>query len=241
MRLPWLAAVGFALAPLAFALPAAVTAVVLELGPQATRLITTGAIAASFLVALLVMNRAAPELRDFGWRRPENVGVALWFIPLAVAVGIVLVILLVDGTDHSPMDIGLGALLAIVVGLAEESWYRGIVFSVLRPLGVAVAVLGSAVLFSVVHAASILGGADLLATGLQLLFALLFGLVAALVAWRTGSLWPGIVWHAAHNTVSFASTDALTPAFIGGYSLVGVALVGYVWWLSTRGRSPSRT
>ena len=180
------------------------------------------------------MRRSATPLREFGWRAPTRIRAALGFAPLVLVVGLVLAIVLVEGTDTTPAMLALGVLLAVLVGLAEEAWYRGLVLRALLPKGEATAVLGSAGLFSVVHAASLLGGAELVATALQLAFALLFGLVTALLVLRTGSLWPGIAWHAAHNAISFASRDAFTPMFVVGYSLTAVVLIAYAIVLRRR-------
>lgn len=199
----------------------------LELDAVGIRLLTTAAVVALFFTGLATMRRAPLSLAQFGWRSPENLRASGWLIPIGVAIGLVLAIALIDGTDASPTAIGLGALLAIAVGFAEETWYRGLVLQVLRPRGLTAAVFGSSLLFAAMHAAGLLGGAAPLATLLRLVFAMLFGIVAALVTLRTGSLWPGIAWHASHNTISFASRDEVTIAFIVGYGLVGLVLAGY--------------
>lgn len=239
VRHPWPAAIGFALVPLLFVVPASAVSMALRLDATATRLVTLAAVVLSLAAALLVMRRASPGMREFGWRRPECIREALGFAPIVAAVAIVLAIVLIDGPTGAPAAILAGVGLAIAVGFAEEAWYRGIVLQVLRPKGEAAAVVGSALLFSVVHAAGLLGGAELAPILLQLAFALLFGLVSALIAVRTGSLWPGIVWHAAHNAISFASADAVTPAFVTGYVLIGLVLAAYAAWLWSRG-APGR-
>ena len=242
----WVAALGLALLPLLFVVPVSAAAVILELDVLATMLLTTVAVAASFATALGLLRRAGrstgrgvgdparPTLSDVGWRRPSGIRSALWFLPVVAAVLLVAVILVVDGVEATPDVVAAGVLLAVVVGLAEESWYRGLVLRTLLRRGESTAVWGSAVLFAVVHSATMLGGAELVPTLLQMLFALLFGLVTALLVLRTGSLLPGIVWHVAHNAMSFASADAFTVTFGVAYSLIGLILVAYAVWLWTR-------
>lgn len=240
VRQPWLVAIGFALVPLMVIVTYSATAMVRELNMVATRLQTTAAMAALFALGLMVMGRAPLALPDFGWRQPQHLKEVLWLAPIAVSIGLVLLILIIDGTDASPAAIGLGALLAVFVGLAEETWYRGLVLRVLLPRGRTVAVFGSAMLFSVMHSAGLLGGAALVPTLLQVVFAMLFGVVTALVTLRTGSLRPAIAWHAIHNTLSFPSRDEPTTAFVVGYGLIGLLLVGYAYWLFIEGAGDRR-
>lgn len=231
LRFPWLVALLCSLVPVVFAIASSVVVQVLELTGVPAHLVLTGGTVLSALVGLLVMARARPSLAEFGWRTPRHVKHALWFVPILLAEAA----LLATGDVAGPWVAFLaGLLFAVAVGLNEELWFRGLVLQALRTRGAGAAVVGSAVLFAVVHAAGMLGGADPVLTAFQIAFALVFGLVTALLVLRTGSLWPGIVWHIVHNTISFAGPDVPTPAGMVAYGVVSVALLGYAAWLARR-------
>jgi hypothetical protein len=86
-------------------------------------------------------------------------------------------------------------LLAAGAPMVEELFFRGLVLrSLLGRTPVPVALVGSALLFALAHfeAAQFAGLAA-------------FGVVLAVLAWRTGRLTPGIGAHAAFNTVAVLS------------------------------------
>ncbi len=91
----------------------------------------------------------------------------------------------------------LGLLLfsgAITPAICEEWFFRGFVMASLRGFGKWSAVLGSAVLFALMHVLT----SNVLSLE-RLLPSLFMGIVLGLVAWRTCSLWPGVILHACHN------------------------------------------
>ena len=83
---------------------------------------------------------------------------------------------------------------ALIPALFEEFFFRGFVFSSLNQLSRPGAILVSAVLFGLFHVivGSVLAIERFLPTALM-------GLFLGWLAYRSGSLWPGIFLHAAHN------------------------------------------
>ena len=118
-------------------------------------------------------------------------------------------------------------MLAIAVGVNEEVWFRGIALAVLRPHGVRVAIAGTSVLFGILHLANLLAGESMAVAGLQLAFALLFGVVAAQLVVRTGSLWPAIAWHTAWDLLNFAGGNSTSPLALSGIGVCCVLLLVY--------------
>jgi membrane protease YdiL (CAAX protease family) len=94
---------------------------------------------------------------------------------------------------HGALAIGvLFLFLAVGAPLVEELFFRGLLLrSLARRFGPVVATLGSAVAFGLAHFEL-----------LQLAALILFGLVLALLAERTGRLGPGIVAHATFNAAT---------------------------------------
>ena len=98
--------------------------------------------------------------------------------------------------------IGYGVLLAFVAPLAEEVFFRGFVFGVLREkIGVVWGALATGLVFGLVHVA----GSPIETVGVLII---LGTLLCALYV-QTGSLLPCIALHAINNSISFAATKSL--------------------------------
>jgi ABC-2 type transport system permease protein/sodium transport system permease protein len=83
---------------------------------------------------------------------------------------------------------------AVTPAVCEEWFFRGFVMSSFKRFGFATAVIGSAFLFSLMHVLT----SNILSLE-RLLPSLFMGLALGLVAWKTQSLWPGILLHMLHN------------------------------------------
>ena len=94
--------------------------------------------------------------------------------------------------------VGLVVLGGLVVPVAEELFFRGVVYSALRRYGPAVAVLGSAALFGLAHGLSMV-----------LVVAVLLGVVNAVLVERSGSIWPAVIVHATNNVLAFVAVAVL--------------------------------
>jgi membrane protease YdiL (CAAX protease family) len=81
--------------------------------------------------------------------------------------------------------------LALLTPLGEELLFRGVVTTVLLRYGALIGVIGSALVFAVMH-------------GINAVFltALVVGVVTAELRRRSGSIWPGFVVHLVNNSVS---------------------------------------
>jgi membrane protease YdiL (CAAX protease family) len=98
--------------------------------------------------------------------------------------------------------IGYGVLLAFVAPLAEELFFRGFVFGVLREkLGAVWGVLATGVVFGLVHVA----GSPIETVGVLVIL----GSLLCVLYLKTGSLLPCIALHAINNAISFAATKSL--------------------------------
>lgn len=92
---------------------------------------------------------------------------------------------------------GIGAIalsflfLGILTPLGEELFFRGVVTTVLLRYGPLVGVIGSTVVFALLHGEPIL-----------MISAVLVGLPAAELRRRTNSLWPGVALHIVFDLIS---------------------------------------
>ncbi len=98
--------------------------------------------------------------------------------------------------------ISYGVLLAFVAPLAEELFFRGFLYGVLREkIGVGWGALATGVVFGLVHVA----GSPIETVGVLIIL----GVLLCVVYQQTGSLLPCIGLHAVNNAISFAATKSL--------------------------------
>ena len=162
----------------------------------------------------------SPRLATIRTRRPWPWAIGWALIPvLFAAIGF--------GYAQSQQFDDRRTYLATAAAFSEEIWYRGIVMATLRQRSRRTAIVGSAVIFGVLHLANLFGGASPLYAGLQLAFAALFGLVAALVVEHSGSLWPAIAWHFAHDAITYVGGDALNATTLAVLAVEVVVLAAY--------------
>jgi membrane protease YdiL (CAAX protease family) len=106
-----------------------------------------------------------------------------------------------DLADESSLAalIGYGILLAFIAPLAEEFFFRGFVFGVLREkIGIAWGALATGIVFGVVHVA----GSPIETIGVLIIL----GVLLCLLYQKTGSLLPCVALHSINNAISFAAT-----------------------------------
>jgi uncharacterized protein len=127
--------------------------------------------------------------------------------------------------------------IGLAPGFAEEMFFRGYMQRRLS-LGLSpwIAILITSALFGVVHL-----------NPPQVVFAFLLGAWLGVIAWRTGSIWPGIVAHAAWNSMSvfwvvgerllgFPEDPPLIPSIIVGVIVLGCFIASI--WLLKRATPP---
>lgn len=106
---------------------------------------------------------------------------------------------LTGGTALSPIELGM--LLILVAGVApfaEELFFRGLVYPLMRNrMGAATAIILNAALFAAVHIIP------------QLLPGLfVIGLFLSYLRERSGSIWPGVMYHAMQNGLAVLLINA---------------------------------
>lgn len=171
------------------------------------------AIVYAVVLGLLVLIARGDDLRQvFALRWPRSwsraIGWAFLVFVLVLAVGAALDPFLDAGEEQGLTPSGwdssrAGAFAAnaiVVAGIApivEELTYRGLGFSLLRPYGVASAIIGVGLAFGLAHG---------LVEALPILS--LFGMGLAWLRERTDSVYPPILLHAAFNGFALAVSVA---------------------------------
>jgi membrane protease YdiL (CAAX protease family) len=167
-------------------------------------------LAFALAVWLMVVERRAVPWQALGFR-PVRPGLLAAMVPLGVGLLILNVALLAPLTYFLNLgdpdaassqnevfnpDSGLSLLelvalavpIALLAPVVEELLFRGLLYRYLRGrLGVVVAVVLSALIFGALH--------------VVIPPLVVMGIVLAIIAQRTGSIWPGIVVHATNNAL----------------------------------------
>ena len=149
------------------------------------------AAAVVFLLAVVAVFR----WRDVGFNPPRPHSLRLlWFPALYV---LVFVALIAVGGLPSANTVLIILANTVFAGVSEELACRGVLYSGLRRFGVWPAILGSTLLFGAVHVLNGFSTGDFLASGVQAVAAFMTGIAFMAIRVRTGSLYPGMVLHAA--------------------------------------------
>lgn len=194
----------------------------------------TGILLIVLSVVLVVSLRGARRLAFFGLRRvqPGRGRSTLWYVPLFAIVLVPYVNGFAVGLDAPRV---LSALLLVAgVAFVEELLFRGFLLQALRSQGSTTsAILISGVTFGVGHVVNLLRGYALAEQLLQIVAAVVIGIALAYCAVLTGSILPGIVFHALFNlgaalTPSTVRADAITVA------VIAVVMIPYVLFLRAR-------
>ncbi len=156
------------------------------------------------LAGLLVLARRgglrAAGIEPRPWGRVFALTAPL-FLPAAVTFALALRF----GGSWAPGRVLGFLLLALLVGITEEVLFRGLVYTSLRRFGVGRAVVGSALVFGLVHLLNVAQGAGLVATLLQVVYAFALGCAFAAGLEAGGRLLPLIAAHAATDLFAFVS------------------------------------
>jgi uncharacterized protein len=155
--------------------------------------------------------------RDFGFRRVRLRGAAQAFLLAGISYYILTSVyssfVHLHGSDKLPSELGVSKSTAALIGaalfvcviapIAEEFFFRGFIFGVLRrwkivvggrDVGTVLAAIITGILFGLAHTGS---------ASSQYLIPLGFlGFVLCLLRWRTGSLYPCMALHSVNNSLA---------------------------------------
>jgi membrane protease YdiL (CAAX protease family) len=189
-----------------------------------------GFVFAAWIAVRLSGRRGGPE--DFGLRRVPVRRAVMWMAAVYIAFWVAAAVLLLIFGEPPDQDIvselkkqdsfavlaGYAVLTCMFAPFAEEFFFRGFMFTTLRPrIGAVWASLVVGAVFGLVHAP----GAPLL--GVAVLG--VFGIALCVLYVRTGSIIPCMALHAIHNSISFATTKSLPAWGLLGLMAVSVGAV----------------
>ena len=146
---------------------------------------------------------------------PRQVPVAIFMVPVGLAIGVIAYLLLDPRTLGRELAFGGVGLVALIVilnpGIVDEIVFRGVLQrAITGVLGSSLGVLYTALLYAPVLPAGLVGGGSLLAVVLT--FGI--GLLLSIVTLKTGSVLSAIIGHASLALGLFV----LGPYLVGGVS-----------------------
>ena len=199
-----------------------------------------------FIFAVLVLAVVGwKKFAHAGWSRKGGYA-WLWLAgPLWLAVlspiGLAIPNLVAD-----PGRVAIWSVTALLVGLNEETIFRGFLLSGLRrwmgPLGAA---LISSAAFGLLHSLNALSGADPIFLIGQMVVAFGTGMVLAAVTLRAGSVWPAVFLHFAGDAVGLTALGGFENAIQAAEAAPSMIIFGlitsvwgavWIWVLARRER-----
>ncbi|MFZ0005724.1 MAG: CPBP family intramembrane glutamic endopeptidase [Methanoregula sp.] len=151
--------------------------------------------------------------------------VPLFLLPCAFAL-----LSLGDGIQvTAPLAILYFAILTLVVGFAEETYFRGLILTALLSTGTLRAVFISALLFAALHLLNIFGGTwDPTYTVVDIVAAFGLGITYAAIRLRTESIWPVVGIHALFDFTAIISQGGIQVSEQSLHVLLMLVFTGVV-------------
>jgi membrane protease YdiL (CAAX protease family) len=187
--------------------------------------------------------------RYFNWQaigfRSLNRKQLLWFLP-SIALLIAMWVVCLSGFGQTSLSgaqwqlFALAGFTTLLVGIGEETMYRGIVLHGFLTTGrVRWAMFVSAIAFSLLHAVNVFGGVTLLAVPMQLILTFLFGFFFAPLMLKLNNIVPLIIFHWLWDFVLFAAPllGEQTNSAVNAIAFLNIPIeivVGIVLWLQTK-------
>ena len=196
-----------------------------EYGYASPRMLLALAALAAAITVFVKVNGLAKRLGMARW--PRDTRRLLYLLPMWVLA----TANLWDGLAPSYRGAALAVATAsmLLVGYVEEALFRGFLFRGMLAEGKAVtAVVVSALTFGMGHIVNLFAGQASFETLVQIFFAVAWGFIFTMVAWKSGSLLPCVVAHGMIDAFSLYGADnmlldsiviALTIAVGAAYSV----------------------
>ena len=143
--------------------------------------------------------------------------------------------------DYPVPGLIYAAVSMALVGFAEELIFRGFLFkAMLKDGNVKAAIIVSSITFGMGHIINLFTGHELIATLIQVVFAVAMGFVFTLVFYKSGSLLPGILAHSFIDVTSvLASDDGSRLVNLIVHIVVIVVSIAYCLYLGNRVETPA--
>lgn len=211
---------------------------IMELTTYDTYLFATIGLVVSAVIGILIMLKTKIKLTQYGFRASEKnkIRSVWWYLPL-ITMEIIPIIMYGFGTKVAAYQYLIIALFTIAVGFNEEIYFRGLILRFLEEKGRKHAIIGSAIIFGVLHSVNVLNGKSILYVILQMCFAFSVGFILAEIVSITKSLWIVIIWHASHDFISMTTEGEIDTKALIIISIQLILLLVYaigIWKMSSK-------
>ncbi|HEX3037644.1 MAG TPA: CPBP family intramembrane glutamic endopeptidase [Oscillospiraceae bacterium] len=228
---PVLKSIGIAFIPVFAAIISGTIISIKKLDDLQSILVQTLLFSISIILGLVLIRKSKIHYTDVGLNSfPKYVNKKLlYWVPLILIEATTFI---VGFKDKSIVWILALLPFVICVGVNQELYFRGIVLNILKKLGNRKAIIISAMLFGVLHSANLLAGKEPIFVFEQVIFALVFGVVAAEIVIITKSLLPVIIWHVLHDFIGFITNDCIsnTALIILTFQIIVLILFSIFLW-----------
>lgn len=194
----------------------------------------TGILLGLLSIALLIYLRRTGLVAFYGLRRPQRgaMGFALYLVPLFAIAFLQYAKGLIPDLDA--MTVLFACLLVAGVAFIEELLFRGFLFqALLEKSNLNRAILISGVTFGIGHIVNLARGYSVSDQLIQIVAAVAIGIALAYCVALTGSIVPGVVFHALFNLSGTLTNHAVVwdTYIVGG---IIVVLVPYILFMRDR-------
>ena len=134
--------------------------------------------------------------------------------------------------NYSWQQILLISIAMVGVGFSEEILFRGFLMKAIMNKNHKVAILLPSIIFGIIHITNLFGGANIVMTTLQVIYATFFALMCSMFFYKTNNIIPCMICHSITNI-----TDVFLPNNLSiEYQCIGcIALIipsaFYAWYL----------
>jgi len=134
--------------------------------------------------------------------------------------------------NYSWQQILLISVSMLGVGFSEEILFRSFLIKALMNKNTKVAILLPSISFGIIHITNFFGGADIVMTILQIIYASAFGLMCSMFFYKTNNIIPCMICHSITNI-----TDTFLPKNLSiEYQYIGciafiIPSIFYTWYL----------
>ena len=213
---------------LIFPVTSGVIAVIFRLNQIMILLIQGCFMLLSLTIPAIYIYKRKIHIKDIGFLKIESVNITeiLLFIPLVICE----LPLLFTGVNFKGFTY-VSALIffTLMVGISEELYFRGIILKLLKDnFPIKQAIVISALIFGIGHIASALSGASTFYVFLQIINAIVFGILAAEIVIITKSLFSTIIWHFVFNFINHI-TLATGIMVVGLQVIIMIIYACYLW------------
>jgi len=148
-----------------------------------------------------------------------------FFITLPLLIILCIILVSTKGLNMTSISdfIVMFIMQIFIVAFIEETVFRGIMLRMLLTKGTFTAVWVSSILFGITHALQLLGGQSLEDTIVQIIYALLVGLVLALLVLDGQSIIVTILFHGLNNFFNFMGN--MEGSMLSAYLIIFVLFI----------------